>query len=329
MITLEPVRARKRCLHPIFFILAGLRLCSAPAVASASPGGSGQDLAASGSVPSAQTPVGLREFWLRFHETGLCQELDTVFSFQGKGLEIWCVADDEKNYRKLKDLAAASEASRSITVYATRSPAGKKKPDLPSPPPSLWNNEELVGAIQHTPVWSLPGGSAAEGSSGNGRVDVVKQRLIIYAERLLDWSGKLRRSGAELPALVRLGMAPELPPAQRRRVLALCHAHAQEANKNASRLSDNMSPAIPKSGKRPDAVEKQAAPKMPDSPGDLAGEIERISARVARGVHRFLYPREHTVELGDLREPELLESLKTLRETIPAFQKSLSRDSRR
>jgi hypothetical protein len=290
--------------------------------AAATPGAPLQDLSASAHMPSAQTPSALVEFWLRFHETELCQELDSVFSFHGASLEIWCVVGDEKSYRKLLEMAAPLRPACDVTIYPTRQPAGKKKPIEKAPPPSLWNNEELMGTVQNITPWILPSGSSPQSTGGGGSDDVLKQRLIMYADRLQEWSGKIRRYGPELPQLARLGTAPELSEAQRKRSLALCLAHSQSVDKNAARLIDNIIPAIPKSNRRADSADKTAKTPIPVSVLEIARGIANLSAISSRGVRSFLYPKEHTVELGDLRDPGLLESLRSLREWISGLQKA-------
>jgi hypothetical protein len=279
-------------------------------------------------APSAKTPAALVEFWLRFHETELCQDLDSVLSFHGSSLEMWCVAGDEKSFRKLQQMAAPLHSAGEITIYPTRPPAGKKKPDEKAPPPSLWNNEELLGAVQNIAVWSLPAGSSPLSAGAGGPGEVVKQRLIMYADRLLEWSGKIKRYGPEIPELARLGVEPGLSPAQRKRSLTLCLAHAQAIDKNAARLVENITPAIPKSNRRADIADKAAKAPIPDSYVEIADGIANLSAATARGVRDFLYPREHTVEVGDLRDPELLESLRTLRDWISRLQKTATQKLR-
>ena len=46
---------------------------------------------------------------------------------------------------------------------------------------------------------------------------------------------------------------------------------------------------------------------------------------IARRVHRFIYPEYYTVELEELRNPSLLESLRTLQRMVLEFQEALAK----
>ena len=62
-------------------------------------------------APLRDVAAPLREVWLRFHDTELCLDLDSVFVFQPKGMEIWCRVKEEKSYQALAAMVEPLQAS--------------------------------------------------------------------------------------------------------------------------------------------------------------------------------------------------------------------------
>ena len=284
-------------------------------------------LAATGD-PLSDTAPELRDFWLRFHEVDLCQGLDTVFVFRPTGVEIWCVVDDERNFEKLSELLAPLRSKFQIAVYPTRPQPEKKSPEDRNPPPSLWNNEELRTFLTDPFVGAMnpPGDSISRTRPlSTTESDVLKQRMIMFAEETLDWDKRLKRYAADLPALAHLATASSLSPETRARASSICLAHAQAVDRLAGHLGDNLSQAVPNGAKRPKSAaeaDRSDARKLPLV--ESSQELSNSALAVARRVYRFIHPQKHTVGLVDLRESSLLEALRSLRRMAAGFERSLS-----
>jgi hypothetical protein len=215
---------------------------------------------------------------LRFHELELCQSVDAVFVFDTKGVEVWCLIEDERSYQRVVELLEPLRASFEVTLYTHRPPPPPKKgPDDKDPPPGIWNNAELREYLQDP---FARGGAAASGLSvrppageGTDPDMFLKQRMIMFADQTLDW-GKMTHA---------------LPKSTRR-----------------FRPRDDGTPAA------------SLAP-----PEDGAFQLAGAARSIARRVQRFVHPMNHTVGLVDLREPSLLDSLRTLRRMAGDFQRSL------
>ncbi len=279
-------------------------------------------------APTEKTPGPLRELWLRFHESELCQDLDAVFVFHPHGLEVWCRVEDEKSFQKFSAMAEPLKKAYKIELYATR-PAGKKQQEQAEPPPSLWGNSELLRYIgdPESRVSSVATFTPAEPGEGAEppRHLVVRQRLLIFAEQVSEWNKKMRRYGMDLPALAREGFGKDTPPDFRKRAASVCLAHARGVDRYSARLVENLTQALPKGTKRDDAAESPKKIVKSNVPMEIASQLRNASAAVARRVSRFLHPQEHTVELSDLREPSLLESLRSLHTMVSGLQEAAIR----
>lgn len=274
----------------------------------------------------ADTASDLRDFWLRFHEADLCQGLDAVFLFRPKGLEIWCIVEDEKSFDKLNEFLAPLRPSYQIAVYPTRPPAEKKSIEDRNPPPSLWNNDELRTFLSDPFVSAMnaPADPTKPRPLTATQADIVKERMIMFTEQTLDWNRRLRRYAADLPALTEMAADSSLGPETRARASSICLAHAQAIERLASRLNDSLSEAFPRAAKRPKSpaeADKADAPKM--APIESARELSSSALAIARRVYRFIHPQWHTVGLADLREPSLLEALRGLRRMANGFVHAL------
>ena len=279
-----------------------------------------------GGKPLANTAPDLRDLWLRFHEADLCQGLDAVFLFRPSGVEIWCIVEDERSFEKLNELLAPLRSGYQIAVYSTRQPAEKKSLEDRSPPPSLWNNEELrtflsdpFASAMNAPVDPNPKAPPLSAT----QADMLKERMIMFAEQTLDWNRRLKRYAADLPALTQIAADSSLSSETRARASSICLAHAQAIDRLASRLNDNLSEAFPR-GRRPKnpvETDKSDARKLP--PVESAQDLSNSALAAARRVYRFIHPQRHTVGLMDLREPSLLEALRDVRKMASGFLRSL------
>jgi hypothetical protein len=270
-------------------------------------------------------PVALRSLWLRFHERELCQDLDAVFSFYPKGLEVWCLVEDERSFQRFLEMAAPLKASFEIAVYATRRAAEKKSDEDKEPPPSLWNNAELKSSLElegQDPFF--PQQRARGETAENAHQSLVKQRLLMWSAQILGWRKKVQRYATDLPELARLGFGSGAAKEMRSQASAVCLAHAQGLDKNLARILEGMAQALPKPEKgsrRPSEITRL---RIPSSPQDLAALASAESLALARRVYRFIYPQEYTVGVEDLKDPALLESMRELRKALAEFQKIAS-----
>jgi hypothetical protein len=62
------------------------------------------------------------------------------------------------------------------------------------------------------------------------------------------------------------------------------------------------------------------------SPAERATAISSTAQDVARRIYRFIHPQQHTVDLDELRDPSLLESLAELRRMTHDFEIALGKD---
>jgi hypothetical protein len=259
------------------------------------------------SVALRDVPAPLRDVWLRFHESELCLNVDAVFVFRPKGMEIWCRVKDERSYQELVSMIAPLHKSYRIELYATRPDRDKKAPTPGNDDtlPSLWNNSELRIYMRDpfpgrwSSIFDAPDGTRAPDSSDTE----LKRRLSLFGDQVLDWARKMGRLASDLPALGEAAFGPDAPADTRTRARAVWLDHAREVGKDASPVQPQYAPA-------------EAA----HSPYDRVMLISNQAVDLAQRVVRFLYPQTHTVNLADLRESSLLDALKALQKTVADFE---------
>jgi hypothetical protein len=154
---------------------------------------------------------------------------------------------------------------------------------------------------------------------------MLKQRLILFADQTIEWERRMARSARDLPALAGAALGPETPGDLRARASAACLAHARAVDRYAQRLGENMSQALPKGKQKSSSRRAQKGPSKPGSAMAAAHQIADSASAAARRIYRFINPRDHTVELVDLKEPSLLEALRNLRKQVAAFQRTIKR----
>jgi hypothetical protein len=273
--------------------------------------------------PEGSTPRQLRELWLRYHEKELCQDLDTVFVFHPRGVEIWCLAEDEKSYQRFSEMMEPMRGTFEIEVYLTRPMPEKKSRTEDDPPPSLWNNVELQTFLQDT-SHEIFGPGSTDPPTTERRSAALKQKLAMWAGQLVIWNKKFSRYAADLPDLAHAGFAHGGTAEIKSRAAAVLRSHAQALDKNAARIIEYLSQALP----RPDKGSRRSAEPegrtLPDAPVELAALISTNALTVSRRIHRFLYPQDFTVGLTDLKDPTLLESLRDLRSMFSRLQQRRS-----
>ena len=278
--------------------------------------------------PPTSAPREFWDVWLRFHEAEFCLGLDALFIYHQKGLEVWCRIEDEKTFQKFSETLSPLRATYQIEVYPTRPPVDKKSSDDKYPPPSLWNNEELRTYLQD-PFHS---NRNQEDPVPRPPLDIrgpdyfFKQRMILFADQTLDWESKMNRYAGDLPALMDAATNSAVPEGIRTRAAAICIAHLQAVDRYADRLTANMSEALPKSTKKGASNPEPAKPSSTSSaPRDVARAVADSAQSVARRVYHFIHPVRFTVELPDLKEPSLLDSLRRLHKLVGDLQGTLKR----
>jgi hypothetical protein len=273
-------------------------------------------------VPS--TPAALRTFWLDFHGTRLCQDIDAVFVFHERGMEAWCLTDNPRSLDRLKRITGPLAPSYQVDLYVTRPQPERDKQDDPGPPPGLWNNRELRAYLGEL-IDDTRGLAGRPGTGFDDELFTLKHRIQMFADQTLELSRRMERYAMDLEGLSVVAFDPAYAAADGKRARALCTMHASDVDECASKLDQNLRRALPPPAKRAKPDNAGTALRSSASPADMASEIAREARKVAHRVYRFIYPDQFTVEIADLREPGLLESLVVLRRMTADFQHKLKK----
>jgi hypothetical protein len=245
-------------------------------------------------------------------------------------MEIWCQVEDERSYQKLQELLEPLRSSYRIEVYATRPPAEKRSDGDTAPPPSLWENYELRSYLGD------PFARAKERRNFDTHSELeippldemLKQRLLVYAQQTLEWNRKMKRYAMDLPSLAAVAFDHEVSPDLRSQAKAACMTHAQNLSKYIGKLAANLKEALPKSAKRDTSRSEKSGNWGKDS-GDSPEQISAAAQNVAGRVYHFIHPEDYTVNLEELRQPGLLQALAGLEKMNQDFQKALAKPVRK
>jgi hypothetical protein len=279
-------------------------------------------------LPGNGTPQKLQEAWLRFHESDLCQEVDAVFVFSKNGMEAWSRIENEKNSQKYQELFGFPGDAVQVELYTTRPAAKKKSDDADDPPPSLCQNLELRANLGD-PVAHLKARLDIQNpaSMETDSPDLLlKQRLLVFAERTLDWNRKMEKYASELPSLARFALDPAVTPELRARSMQICAEHTRNLEKQIGKLATNLALAFPKPSNKdrassPPEVSDVASKNLPDGAEKVSAETHEVAMR----VNDFIHPQGFAIKLDELRHPSLLDSLKMLRKMVLDFQKAIAK----
>ncbi len=278
-------------------------------------------------VPLRDVAAPLREVWLRFHEENLCLGLDSIFVFQARGIEIWCRIKDERDYQQLAALVEPLRKSYRIELYATHADREKKVTSTldDDPPPSFWTNAELRSYLRD-PFFRRLGGGVDRGEDAYDSSEAdpeLKRRLKLYGDQILEWLNKMVQLAVDLPSLAGAAYGDDIFSDIRNRARAVCSNHSREVGKCAARLAESLGHALPRgTGNTPSAQPSKESRPASASPHEGALLVAQQARDLERRILLFLYPQAHTVTLDDLREPNLIDSLKTLQQTVSDFESS-------
>jgi hypothetical protein len=279
-----------------------------------------------GNAPGSDTPQKLQDAWLRFHENDLCQEVDAVFTFNRNVMEAWGRIESDKVSQRYQELFGSLGDGVQIELYTTRPAAKKKSDDADDPPPALSQNLELRANLgdpvaQVKTRLDLTEPALMEPATPDF---LMGQRLLVFAERTLEWNQKMEKYAGDLSALVRFGLDPSVAPELRARSMRACAEHTRNLDKQIGKLAANLALAFPKPSKKDRPPSSPKAPEIASQ--NLVDSAEKILAEsrvVARRVQNFIHPEGFAIGLDELRHPSLLDSLKKLQGMVLDFQKAI------
>ena len=304
-------------------------------------------------MPNRDTHPRLVEAWLDFHRKELCRNLDAVFAFDGQGMEIWCRSEENSNYRKLQKIIKPLLKSHNVELYTTRPPKNDGENDaLPwaAIPPSLAENRELRSYLRpfagltdpprvsvityvdeegqthsYTQVLPSPPGAAAANAIAADRV--MRSRLIIWVKQVTNNNRIMRQYAEDIPELINIAFEPAFSAVMHKHAMDICRKHAKDLAKSIRDLNKNLSRAFPKPSAKT-AQNKKEAKKEPPKPSsaiiDMTNSIAADARDLSGRIYRFIYPSQHTVDLDELKRPELLVSLDALEAKARDFEHALT-----
>jgi hypothetical protein len=284
--------------------------------------------AATEQAPGRDVPIPLQQVWLHFHEAELCQGVDAAFTFNKNGLEVHSLVRDEKSYEKFQEMLEPLRDSFKIDLTAERPTVEKDPDERKAPPASLWENYELRSFLGDPFARAREGPDSETDKHLPPPNEVLKQQLIIYSEQMLDWNKRMERYAADLPALAHAAFDPSSVPELRAQAAAICRAHAQALERYLSRLNSNLSEALPKADKKDRSHAKTDSRAATNGLVNKAEDISNAARDVAHRIYVFIHPEIYTVGLDELRQPSLLDSLKSLQKMNLEFLKSIDKASR-
>lgn len=305
-------------MRPLFLLSPVISLIIAAVMPASVP--ADDDFSAPMGILDAPEP--LSRVWLRFHETDLCQGMDAVFVFNPSGMEAWIRVEDRKSYEKLERILEPLHEVFQIVLYATYPEEDEDPESYWEPPSSLWENYELRSALGD------PFARAKERMDlANQRNlivfpadEILRQRLLVYADEVLERNHKIKRYAANLPSLAHLSTDPAFASELRLKAAEVCKAHARNLEKELDKLGKSLKYAFP----RPQGDDAPPAQEQSSDAGksfvEMAEQIALESRDVTSRVDGFIHPKKHTVDLNELRRPGLLEAIERLEEIVSDLQ---------
>jgi hypothetical protein len=281
------------------------------------------------SIPSVNTPKKLAEVWLRFHDKDLCQGIDANFIFSGDRMEVRGLIEDNRSYQKFEAMLNPLRSSYTIDLHLERCPEEKKADEEKekNPPASLWENLELRSFLGD----AIARARVRIDFEDDSFLDIpppsemLKQRLLMYAEKVLEWNTEMERYAKHLPDLTRVAQESALPSGLRASANSVVMDHARKMGRLISRLRSNLERAFPRTENVDDNPRTEKSAPEPKNIVDDAGHVSEYAQTVSQRVYQFIYPERYTVSLDELRRPSLLESLKLLQKMTDDFQRAFAK----
>jgi hypothetical protein len=277
-------------------------------------------------------PKPLLELFLRFHEANLCQGMDSTFVFNESGMKVRSLAEDERSLQKFQEMLGPLLSSFRIELDVSRPEVEKKSNDEDEndPPPGLWENYELRYNMGDLVAQAKDRQDFEQLRARAFLDEVLKQRLRLYGEQLLDQEKKMERYASDMRVLVPIALDPAIEPALQTKARGVSLAHALELGKLLTKLEANLSLAIPKSKSKGRLRSKTgksdgASKSLLHSSDQIADDAHALAQR----IYRFVHPEQFTVDLDELREPSLLESIRDLFRMDSEFQKEMNMSFKR
>jgi len=274
--------------------------------------------------PNPETPANMREIWLRFHEEHICEDVGAIFLFRGNGMELIVDKSKSRDLKKLGKLLKELGGQNQIKMYLADTRSEESENPEQKFPVSFRLNENLRSNLGDPKSVDFFRFNSSQSPTGFSPASLFKIRMDLFARDTLDYTWKMKRYAEHLPLLARAALDPGATPDMKRRILDIFRDHAAELEKYIGKLYVNIEKATPRPFNEPRA--------MLDAGNSVLKGHSSIEAAVwiadeARSqyssVYEFLYPRDHTVDISELRNPKLLQSLKTLQAITEEFSESI------
>ena len=153
--------------------------------------------------------------------------------------------------------------------------------------------------------------------------EILRQRLLVYADQVLERNWKIERYASDLPSLAYVANHPAISSELRLKAVQISKAHAKNLKKELDKLEKSLKYAFPRSREDEDSSSEQ---KPSENRGrlfeDLAEQIAIDTRNITYRVNSFIHPTQHTVDLDELRRPSLLEAMEKLDKLVSDFEKA-------
>ncbi|MEJ2111315.1 MAG: hypothetical protein P8Z37_15665 [Acidobacteriota bacterium] len=153
--------------------------------------------------------------------------------------------------------------------------------------------------------------------------DIYRQRLKLFSIQTLDRSTQLEHYAVELPRLTPMALDPSVDPELRSLAKRVCRDHARELEKVAGKLESNLKQALPGEESADDVSFRSLFGDHDPGLEDLADVISQRSLGISKYVYTFIFPDQHTVELDELRSPDIFNELEFLRELTGKYMQGI------
>jgi len=270
----------------------------------------------------------LLEAYLHFHDEEICRGVDAVFISNENGIEVWSRVEDEGQYKKLLKLLKPLYESGRVEMHTTvPSSENEESDEADSLPPSLWENNELRNHLWMPLLGSRTFINSEISMFVISPEEILKQRLMIFSEQTQNQSKLVKRYAADLPTLTRIALDPAVESDLRFLAKKVSKEHSKSLEKQIGKLEKNLKYALPRGENNRESDLRDAPIPAGEDLADLAVQISENARSISRHVYLFIYPDCYTVKLDELRNPDLLKSLRVLYELNDAYIEKIDRIS--